>query len=421
MVNLMASKQSMPNHYDRTHSKTDLGQQLHSSHKRAEPINSTDGSKISDNESSGIELYSAIPLSEPVASDLMMDGIVGSLRRFCKLSAEEDYDAVALWIVFTYVWRRFPLSPRLLISAPEKRCGKSTLLNVIAMIADRVLRADGITAAVIFRVVQSDQPCLLLDEADTFLRRENEDLRGVINSGYSRSGMIYRCVGDGHKVRGFATWSPVAVAMIGKPPGTITDRSIRISMRRKLANETTEPFRLDLPEQFEQLRRQLARWTIDNGANLSCVDPTFDRIPNDRAMDNWRPLIAISDVLGGDWPARARKAFRSLGAQEDSLSTGEELLNDIRNLLSEYKDPHIKTTELIEKLTDDKELKWATINNGKPITPHRFSILLKKYKLSRREFRSSTYRGMKIRGFHIADFEDAFKRYLPVNPKNEDD
>lgn len=364
----------------------------------------------------GVHLYSADPLERTVSPDQMMERIVGNLKRFCKLSSEEDYDVVALWIVFSYVWREFPLSPRLLVTAPEKRCGKSTLLNVVAMMADRVLRADGITAAVIFRVIQTDQPCLLLDEADTYLRRDSDDLRCVINSGYSRDGKILRCVGDGHKVRGFATWSPIAIAMIGRPSGTISDRSLKISMRRKLVNERTEPLRLDRPDQFDQIRRELARWALDFAASIRTTDPQMERLANDRAMDNWRPLIAIADTLAGEWPERARRAYKLLEAKEISLSTGEELLNDIRMVLSQYRHPAIKTTELLEMLTNDKELQWATINSGKPLTAHRFSILLKKYHLVRKQFRSATYRGDKIRGFEISDFEDAFKRYLPASP-----
>jgi len=32
-----------------------------------------------------------------------------------------------------------------------------------------------------------------------------------------------------------------------------------------------------------------------------------------RAADNWRPLIAIADLAGSEWPARARRVAERLG------------------------------------------------------------------------------------------------------------
>ena len=41
---------------------------------------------------------------------------------------------------------------------------------------------------------------------------------------------------------------------------------------------------------------------------------------NDRPADNWDPLLAIADLAGGDWPARARKAAIELSRDADAAS-----------------------------------------------------------------------------------------------------
>ena len=64
----------------------------------------------------------------------------------------------------------------------------------------------------------------MIDEADTFLA-EAEELRGVLNSGHRRTGEVIRDVGDDFEPRRFSTWAPVAIAAIGKIPGTLEDRS----------------------------------------------------------------------------------------------------------------------------------------------------------------------------------------------------
>src|SRR6202040_793295 len=102
-----------------------------------------------------------------------------------------------------------------------KRSGKTTLLEIISMLAPRSLSASNITAAALFRVIESFKPTLLIDEADTFLR-DNDELRGVINAGHRRSSaFVIRTVGDEHEPKQFCTWGAKAIALIGKLPGTL--------------------------------------------------------------------------------------------------------------------------------------------------------------------------------------------------------
>ena len=133
----------------------------------------------------------------------------------------------------TYLLDRFLVSPRLAICSPVKRCGKTTLLDVLARLVLRPLPTANVTTAAIFRVVEEHMPSLLVDEADTFLH-ENDELRGVINSGHRRGGSVLRTVGDEHEVRCFATYSACAIAAIGRLPDTLHDRSVVIDLKRRL-------------------------------------------------------------------------------------------------------------------------------------------------------------------------------------------
>ena len=64
------------------------------------------------------------------------------------------------------------------IESPEKRCGKTTLLSVLNKLVHRPVPAANISSPAFFRVIQELQPTLLIDEADTFLVRGNDELRG---------------------------------------------------------------------------------------------------------------------------------------------------------------------------------------------------------------------------------------------------
>ncbi|MDP1086397.1 DUF3631 domain-containing protein, partial [Klebsiella pneumoniae] len=78
---------------------------------------------------------------------------------------------------------------------------------------------------------------------------------------------------------------------------------------------------------------------------------------NDRAGDNWEPLLAIADQAGGDWPDRARAAALALsGAPAEAESIRTMLLADMRRLLIEHR--ALSSTDLAEKLGDIEERPW---------------------------------------------------------------
>ncbi len=61
------------------------------------------------------------------------------------------------------------------------------------------------SAASIFRIIERFQPTLLLDEADTHLKN-NDELRGIINSGHHRTAAyVLRVAGDELEPKLFST------------------------------------------------------------------------------------------------------------------------------------------------------------------------------------------------------------------------
>ena len=71
------------------------------------------------------------------------------------------------------------------IESPEKRCGKTTLLGLLSELVNRPIVAANISSPAFFRVIEETKPTLLIDEADTFLQG-NDELRGILNSGYAK-------------------------------------------------------------------------------------------------------------------------------------------------------------------------------------------------------------------------------------------
>jgi putative DNA primase/helicase len=87
--------------------------------------------------------------------------------------------------VFAHAHDAAENSPILAWESPEKRCGKTTALGVIAQLVPVALPAANITTAAVFRSIEKYKPTLVLDEVETFIR-DNEEMRGVLNSGFTR-------------------------------------------------------------------------------------------------------------------------------------------------------------------------------------------------------------------------------------------
>ena len=143
-------------------------------------------------------------------------------------------------------------------------------------------------------------------------------MRGILHSGHTKAAAhVIRNVeihGE-HKPRRFSTWAPKAIATIRALADTLEDRAINLTLQRKPKTAKVERLRKRDSDEFAMLRRQALRWANDNFPNLTDPDPKTPDALNDRAADNWRPLLAIANLAGGDWPTKAREAALTLSGQ----------------------------------------------------------------------------------------------------------
>src|SRR6267142_2216776 len=219
-------------------------------------------------------------------------------------------ETLVFWILHMYAFELRDVSTYLGVESPEKRCGKTTLLSVLNRLVNRPVAAVNISLSAFFRVIEEMRPTLLIDEADTFLRG-NDEIRGILNAGYTRdTAYVVRVTqadpnqvgtrstasvasgGDGDAVEHvptaqypkvtdavervptvhwqaalaearrssllrFSCWCPKVMAAIGRLPDTLADRCIVIRMERKTIHEDCERLKnLDA----SQLKRHCARF-----------------------------------------------------------------------------------------------------------------------------------------------------------------
>lgn len=357
----------------------------------------------------GISFGDVEPWHERIMPDELLSELSATVRRFI-VCQQETADAVALWAAMTWFIDVVQVAPIAVITAPEKRCGKSQLLFLLGKLSQRPLVASNISPAAVFRTIDAWKPTLLIDEADAFMR-ENEELRGLLNCGHTRdSAYTVRIVGEAMTPTRFNVWGAKAIAGIGHLADTLMDRAVTLELRRKLEHEKVERQRYAEPDLFETLAAKLARFAEDYREAVRRARPALPPSLNDRAQDNWEPLLAIAEVAGGEWPATAKRAALKLsGADSTTESVGSELLADIREVFEMKRLTRISSVNLIAALCEDEEKGWATYNRVKPLSPRQLNRKLDGYGINSKKIRVGHETP---NGFEIAQFTDAFARYL---------
>ncbi|MER6298579.1 DUF3631 domain-containing protein [Kitasatospora sp. NPDC001539] len=358
----------------------------------------------------------------------LLDEVERHHRRFNVFPSESAYVAVTLWDAHAHLMDAFEATPRLAFLSPEPGSGKTRALEIVETLVPRPLTTVDISASALFRSVCDEQarPTVLFDEVDTVFGAAaggNEDLRGLINAGYRRTGGVVRSVRDGenHVVQKFPVYAALVLAGLGDLPDTIMSRSIVIRMRRRAPNERVEAFRQRIHEaEGHALRDRLADWADTVREQLTGAWPEMPEGVTDRPADVWEPLLAVADAAGGHWPDRARTACLELvnAAQaNDKGSVGVRLLADLRDVFAGAE--RLTSATIIERLTAMDDAPWADLD-GRPLNTRSLAKLLGDYVTAANQ--PIRPRNIKIgtavaKGYYATDLADAWLRYCPPIPE----
>jgi Protein of unknown function (DUF3631) len=341
------------------------------------------------------------------------------LRRFVSLG-EHEATAITLWVMMTHALEAFDCVAYLSITSAEKQCGKTRLLEVLEQLVGHPWLTGRTTPAVLARKIHAEHPTLLLDESDATFNGDREfaeTLRGILNTGYLRSGKTSLCTMRGKTIEyvDLSTFGAKAIAGIGSLPDTVADRSVPIRLTRKLASESIERFRRRRIEpEGDAIRMRLAAWAREF-LERSHPEPTgLDDLP-DRAADICEPLLMIAETCDDDIAARARQALVTLcGHVREDESRGVRLLRDIRAVFDDEGADRIASARLAELLSSFEESPWGP-QYGKPFDARALARLLRPFSIRPRSIRIDDIATPK--GYLRDQFTDAWARYLPSPEK----
>ena len=296
------------------------------------------------------------------------------------------------------------------ITSPEKGCGKTTLLDVLSRLVMRPLSTANVTASAIFRVVEMQRPTLLIDEADTFLS-ENEELRGILNSGHRQGGSVIRTVGEDFEPRSSRPirLAPLRLSASCRPRWRIA--RCRSTCAGAVPDEPLRHSGLTAPSRSTNSRAKRHGGQRTMQIMFGVRTPTCPAGVFNRAADNWRPLLAIADAAGGEWPTRARRAAAILAAARATMTSPSaspcspiSAPSSLSAARTGFRPPNWSRRWSPSRGALGRE--WKA---GKAITANGLARLLAPFGSSPSTIRTGDGTP---KGYLLAQFEDAFARYL---------
>ena len=349
---------------------------------------------------------------EAVDGAALLDEIRVTNNRFIVLPTLADV-LLAIWELHTYVFECFGYTPYLHVTSPEKECGKSTLGELMNHLCANATTPGGMSAAAMFRRIESRKPTLLLDEWDTLSDENRQAALNVLNTGFKWNGVYTICDGDDHEVRDFHTFCPKAIFGLAeaKLPDTTRSRCFALTLQKKLPDEKVEK----LTRKFDGsvLRRKCLRWANDFRDKLKSSEPVMPPGLSARQEDIAEPLLAIADACGGHWPELMRASVAQFfgDARSDEGDIKRELLKDIQAGFKQQDPADRWSSAAIRVYLNSLEHRpWGGWNDGKGISQRQISDRLRSYRITSHNIKLPD--GTVPKGYYLTDFEEAFNRYL---------
>jgi len=356
------------------------------------------------------------PSTEAVDATVLNE-VEGILNHHLHLGPD-DAAMATLWTLHANVFDVFKASPRLVITAGQKGCGKSTVLEMLSrLVSNRYDSINSATAPLLSTLSGDGNKAFFLDQANRWV---SEDVKNWLEAGWQKNAKTLRLEmnATGRKPKQWNSFAAVALAGIdldNKLGDAVLERSHTIRLQRAMRDEIPEPYD-DRKHQakLDALAPRLLRFALDLKDRLGTYQwdgeyPMPDHLIN-RDRDRWEPFFAIASVVGGDWYHRCLQMVNNeVPIVEESQ--GVELLRRLPEVYNsgKYETP-IKTMDLVGLVCDhhfeDGNL-YRTWNPKKGIgqagwiTPRQFNALLRPFGLIPQTHRVPA--GKSITGYRWGD------------------
>jgi putative DNA primase/helicase len=391
-----------------------------------------------------------VPWSDPIPPlAAIFDTATKAMASFL-IAPAAYYDIMTLWSAVSYLVQSeviaLPIMPQLAFQSEGPESGKSTALEIVATLCSRGILRSSYTGATLFRQINEQQVTYCLADLHTIMTDPRSEIHAVIKACHRRAeAFVDRTEehsGGARYVATYRCWSALAWASIGPMTPEMHGRAIVLPLQPALPEESTgldhtSPSRSSI---LIDARRQVTAWAAKV---IELPTPAMPSTLWSRSADNWRPLLAVAELAGGDWPQRALAAIEAVrkverrpdlrerlltairdafyaqaraDAVREANKAGTPLSDDVINAITPKPDTRIATLDLLDALNNDEESGLGQANHGRGITAYWLRDHLRGLlnPPGSREWQEVIGTVRKhVRGYEWHQFAETIRRHLP--------
>jgi hypothetical protein len=133
-----------------------------------------------------------------------------------------------------------------------------------------------------------------------------------------------------------------------------------------------------------------------------------------RAGDNWVPLFAMANAVGGEWLQRVHTAALDYEKHNPTQDRGMLLLSNLKTIIESTSKNFYSSQELCAALTAREDWQWGEYGYGRALTTHGLAKLLRPFGIYPNQERMAEKQAPgrpRLRGYDRMDFEKAWQAY----------
>lgn len=267
------------------------------------------------------------------------------------------------------------------------------------------------TAAALVRLAEGGQRVLLLDEVQGHIKN---DMLKFLDTGYRRGSATANVTGN--RVVRYEPFAPVALAGVEALPDMLMSRAIQLVMYRPGPDVVLERLvRVAAHPEVDALRHALAEWASCAAPGLVGVVPNLPAAIRNRPAELWSPLVAVADIVGGEWPQRSRRACIELERDRAGVEASDpvEVLRAMKTMFEQLDCDAMATADAVDRLNAIPDAPWAS----RPFTVSTLADLLRDFGVRSRNSRRSG--PIQCKCYLCADVATAIDRFAPGVPDSD--
>ncbi len=279
------------------------------------------------------------------------------LRQYLDFSDPNTYEFLTAWIIGTYVHVLFNYYPYVHFNG-TKSVGKSKALRLLAALSFNGIWCVSISEASQFRLIESFQLTLCLDETEDLNQKQLGEKRALLLGGYEKGSGVYRTErrGDAFVPVRYNNFSPRALASIEGLEDVIGSRTVQIPMERSYDEEIKGREVAVSDPLFQAVRDDLFLVAMTYGAEIQRIYENMDKpeglVFGDREYNIFRPIFSVGLAMKNPEVIARLVQFANDSYRqkiEDNNETAEE------NILLRY---------LVEKIFTDGDYRSDELHRG---------------------------------------------------------